>query len=143
MSAEACELGCEGIVSKRLGSLYRSGRSQGQEPGGAGDNVKAPFVARGWDPARFFHYGDFVLLREFRGHGIGAPLFAAVEAHAKAVSDCHFAVICTVVRLPSHPARLADYVPLDGFWARRGFTRRPDLVYTMAWKEVGAKGIGA
>jgi ATP-dependent DNA ligase len=23
----ACELGCEGIVSKRLGSLYRSGRS--------------------------------------------------------------------------------------------------------------------
>jgi bifunctional non-homologous end joining protein LigD len=24
---EACRLGCEGIVSKRLGSLYRSGRS--------------------------------------------------------------------------------------------------------------------
>ena len=24
----ACKLGCEGIVSKRLGSLYRSGRSQ-------------------------------------------------------------------------------------------------------------------
>jgi bifunctional non-homologous end joining protein LigD len=23
----ACQLGCEGIVSKRLGSLYRSGRS--------------------------------------------------------------------------------------------------------------------
>jgi len=25
--AQACKLGCEGIVSKRLGSLYRSGRS--------------------------------------------------------------------------------------------------------------------
>jgi bifunctional non-homologous end joining protein LigD len=25
---EACRLGCEGIVSKRLGSSYRSGRSQ-------------------------------------------------------------------------------------------------------------------
>jgi bifunctional non-homologous end joining protein LigD len=24
---EACKLGCEGIVSKRLGSTYRSGRS--------------------------------------------------------------------------------------------------------------------
>jgi len=24
---EACKLGCEGIVSKRLGSPYRSGRS--------------------------------------------------------------------------------------------------------------------
>ena len=26
--AQACRLGCEGIVSKRLGSLYRSGRSK-------------------------------------------------------------------------------------------------------------------
>jgi ATP-dependent DNA ligase len=26
--AQACQLGCEGIVSKRLGSLYRSGRSR-------------------------------------------------------------------------------------------------------------------
>jgi ATP-dependent DNA ligase len=25
---QACQLGCEGIVSKRLGSLYRSGRSK-------------------------------------------------------------------------------------------------------------------
>jgi len=25
---QACRLGCEGIVSKRLGSLYRSGRSK-------------------------------------------------------------------------------------------------------------------
>jgi bifunctional non-homologous end joining protein LigD len=26
--AQACKLGCEGIVSKRLGSAYRSGRSK-------------------------------------------------------------------------------------------------------------------
>jgi ATP-dependent DNA ligase len=26
--AQACQLGCEGIVSKRLGSTYHSGRSQ-------------------------------------------------------------------------------------------------------------------
>jgi ATP-dependent DNA ligase len=25
---QACKLGCEGIVSKRIGSLYRSGRSK-------------------------------------------------------------------------------------------------------------------
>jgi bifunctional non-homologous end joining protein LigD len=33
---QACKLGCEGIVSKRLGSTYRSGRAIGQEPGGPG-----------------------------------------------------------------------------------------------------------
>ena len=27
MSAVACELGCEGIVSKRIGSIYQRGRS--------------------------------------------------------------------------------------------------------------------
>ena len=27
--AQACELGCEGIISKRLGSIYHSGRSAG------------------------------------------------------------------------------------------------------------------
>src|SRR5215831_12942117 len=31
----ACKLGLEGIVSKRLGSCYRSGRSKDQEPGSA------------------------------------------------------------------------------------------------------------
>jgi hypothetical protein len=99
--------------------------------------VKGPFVARGWDPARFFYYGEALLKRELRGRGIGVAFIAAVEAHAKAVSDCDFAVLCGVVRSPDHPACPPDYVPLDGYWTRRGFTRRPDLVCRMAWKEVG------
>src|SRR5215469_26900 len=41
----ACELGCEGIVSKRLGSLYRSGRSppldQDQESEGSGGEARS------------------------------------------------------------------------------------------------------
>lgn len=102
------------------------------------DNVKAPFVAHGWDPARFFYYGKSVLQHEFRGRGIGVAFFTAREAHARAVSDCNFAVFCGVVRSPDHPARPPDYVPLDDFWMRRGFTRRPDLICKMAWKEVGA-----
>ena len=99
--------------------------------------MKGPFVARGWDPARFFYYGEALLKRELRGRGIGVAFIAAVEAHAKAVSDCDFAVFCGVVRSPDHPACPPDYVPLDGYWTRRGFTRRPDLVCRMAWKEVG------
>jgi bifunctional non-homologous end joining protein LigD len=39
----ACRLGCEGIVSKRLGSLYRSGRSR---HGLKIKNPKAPAVIR-------------------------------------------------------------------------------------------------
>ena len=44
---EACKLGCEGIVSKRLGSPYRSGRSPNWVKV---KNPKAPAVKReeGW-----------------------------------------------------------------------------------------------
>jgi bifunctional non-homologous end joining protein LigD len=43
VSREACKLGCEGIVSKRLGSLYHPGRS----PHWVNvDNPKAPAVKR-------------------------------------------------------------------------------------------------
>jgi bifunctional non-homologous end joining protein LigD len=40
---QACKLGCEGIVSKRLGSLYRSGRSKHWVKV---KNPKAPAVQR-------------------------------------------------------------------------------------------------
>ena len=40
---EACKLGCEGIVSKRLGSPYRSGRSAHWVKA---KNPKAPAVKR-------------------------------------------------------------------------------------------------
>ena len=40
---EACKLGCEGIVSKGLGSLYRSGRSPHWVKV---KNPKAPAVTR-------------------------------------------------------------------------------------------------
>ena len=41
----ACKLGCEGIVSKRLGSAYKSwplaALGEGEEPGGAGSHARS------------------------------------------------------------------------------------------------------
>jgi hypothetical protein len=51
--SHACKLGLEGIVSKRKGSLYRSGRSPGlaqdEEPGCAGSEARG---RRGLGPGR-------------------------------------------------------------------------------------------
>jgi len=101
------------------------------------DNVIAPFLARGWDPARVFYFGESVLLPEMRGQGVGVAFFAEREAHARAVSTCDYAAFCAVQRPTDHPARPADYQPLDTFWTRRGFTRRPELRCEMAWKDLG------
>ena len=101
------------------------------------DNVQSPFLAADIDPARIFYFGESVLLPELRGRGVGVAFFREREAHALAVSACDFAAFCAVQREETHPARPADYTPLDIFWTRRGFVRRPDLRCRMQWKDVG------
>jgi GNAT superfamily N-acetyltransferase len=101
------------------------------------ENVIAPFRVRGWDPARFFYFGESVLLPEYRGAGAGVAFFEAREAHAKRASACDFACFCAVIRPPDHPLRPPGHVPLDGFWRRRGYTSYPDLTCTMSWKDIG------
>jgi GNAT superfamily N-acetyltransferase len=102
------------------------------------ENVQAPFLARGWNLDDFFYFGESVLLPAYRGLGIGVAFFEQREAHARAVSDCAFAGFCGVIRPDSHPARPAGFQKLDPFWTRRGFTRRPDLVCRMHWRDLGA-----
>ena len=38
-----------------------------------------------------------------------------------------------------HPARPRDYVPLDEFWKKRGYTKRPDLVAKFSWRDIGER----
>jgi GNAT superfamily N-acetyltransferase len=100
-------------------------------------DVQAPFLARGLDPAGFFYFGESVLLPAYRGQGIGVGFFQHREAHARAVSDADYACFCAVQRPDDHPARPRDNPTLEAFWMKRGYTRRPDLVCTFAWKDVG------
>ena len=44
---------------------------------------------------------------------------------------------CAVERSADHPSRPPDYRPLDGFWNKRGYVKRNDLVTSFAWKEIG------
>jgi GNAT superfamily N-acetyltransferase len=99
--------------------------------------IVEPFRARGWDPARFFYFGESVLLRPWRGRGVGVAFFTAREAHARRFPSADFAAFCEVRRPHSHPARPADWVALDAFWHRRGYTPQPGLACTMSWREIG------
>lgn len=100
------------------------------------DNVTAPFLARGWNLADFFYFGESVLLPAYRGRGIGVEFFRLREAHALASPETRFATFCAVQRLAGHPLRPPGAVPLDDFWRRRGFVAYPDLACEMSWKQI-------
>jgi len=102
----------------------------------AEEELRAPFLAAGHDPADWYYFGESLLDHRWRGRGIGVAFFAAREAEAARLGFAR-TTFCAVRRPAGHPARPAGHVPLDAFWAKRGYRARPELIATFAWRDVG------
>jgi GNAT superfamily N-acetyltransferase len=100
------------------------------------DEVKAPFIAAGYDVNKVFYCGESVLLSEYRGQGAGVAFFDHREDHAKEIGGFEFSCFCGVQRPDDHPRRPAGYKPLDNFWRKRGYEKHPELDTTFSWKEL-------
>lgn len=98
--------------------------------------IREPFERAGIDPAQVFYFGESVLLPEYRRQGIGHAFFDHREAAARRWG-ADKASFCAVVRPEDHPARPADYTPLDAFWRRRGYAPIPGLTGDFSWQEHG------
>lgn len=98
--------------------------------------IRAPYEARGMNTADLFYFGESVLLPQYRGQGVGHAFFDHREAQARR-SGAKAATFSAVVRGADHPARPADYVPLDGFWRKRGYEPVPGFITELSWKEHG------
>ncbi len=99
--------------------------------------VKQPFLDAGYHLDDIFYCGESVLLPDYRGQGAGVAFFDHREDHAKHLQGIKYSCFCGVQRPANHPARPADYVPLDQFWRNRGYEKRPELATHFSWKEVG------
>lgn len=111
------------------------GVATGTPMDGETDEVKAPFLASGHNPADYFYFGESVLVSAYRGQGIGVKFFEGREAQARRLG-LRFATFCAVERPDDHPRRPADYVPLNAFWAKRGYTHHPELSTTFTWRDL-------
>ena len=122
------------VVARAGGRIV--GASTALPMASAGAEVIKPFRDSGYDPKQIYYFGESVLLREYRGRGLGVAFFDRREARAR---ELGFPVVafCAVDRPDDHPRRPKDYVPLDAFWVKRGYTKRPELRCRFAWKEIG------
>ncbi|MCC7047127.1 MAG: GNAT family N-acetyltransferase [Alphaproteobacteria bacterium] len=100
------------------------------------DACAEPFIAAGYDLDRIFYFGESVLLKPYRGRGVGVRFFEARESAALAHPGIDITAFCAVERPSDHPLRPKDYVPLDAFWGRRGYVKHRALVARFRWCDI-------
>lgn len=100
------------------------------------EEFQAPFLSQGYDPAKIFYFGESVLLKEFRGSGIGVRFFQEREGYANRLGRFDYTAFCAVERPENHPRKPSDYMPLDRFWEKRGYRKHPDMTTMLSWQEI-------
>lgn len=95
----------------------------------------AAFADRPEPLDQIFYCAESVLLPDYRGQGLGHAFFDAREGHARTLGT-RWTAFCSVIRPADHPARPADYRPLDGFWTRRGYQPLPGVVAQFSWRDL-------
>lgn len=102
---------------------------------------RAPFEARGIDPATVFYFGESVLLPAWRGRGIGHAFFDHREDHARSLGFAQ-AAFAAVDRDAADPRRPAGHRGNEAFWSGRGYVRQPGMTMHLDWNEVGVGHTG-
>ena len=100
------------------------------------EEIQRPFKQQGYDLARVFYFAESVLQKNYRGHGLGVRFFDEREAHACGLKRFDFTCFCGVQRPADHPRRPPDFVPLDRFWTKRGYTKHPELTTAISWMDL-------
>lgn len=98
--------------------------------------AQAPFRAQGEVIERIAYFGESVILRPYRGRGLGVKFFELREAHARALG-LQVCAFCAVDRDADHPSRPADAVSNEAFWTRRGYRKAPQIKASFAWPDIG------
>lgn len=100
-------------------------------------HVTSPLRRARYSIKRLFYFGESVLEKAWRGRGIGVRFFTEREAWVRRNGRFTHAVFCAVQRAEDDPRRPPDFVPLDGFWRRRGFAPIDGLTCSFVWRDVG------
>ena len=100
------------------------------------EDIKEPWIKKGYNPEKIFYLGESVLKPEYRGQGIGVRFFEEREKHAQNSGRFNIITFCRVIRPEDHPLRPDGYIPLDNFWKKRGYQPTEDIIGYFPWKDI-------
>ncbi len=103
------------------------------------EEFSAPLKEAGYDLGKIFYCGESVLLRGYRGQGLGHQFFDHREAQARALG-LKASCFLSVMRAETDPRRPSDYRDLHGFWKKRGYAPLEGVTASFSWKEHGREG---
>lgn len=112
------------------------GASTGMPLSDHADEFGEAFTGQEIDFNDAFYCAESVLLKDFRGHGVGHRFFDLREAHARG-RNFTFSTFCSVVRPADHPLRPKGYRALDPFWRARGYAPLPGVLAAFSWRDIG------
>jgi GNAT superfamily N-acetyltransferase len=101
--------------------------------------IQKPFWDKDLDVERYFYFGESVLLKSYRGQGLGKKFFQLREKEALQYTGISYTCFCAVERIDNHPLKPTDYSPLDEFWKRLGYKKDIGLFARLEWKDINEK----
>ncbi|HSX38300.1 MAG TPA: GNAT family N-acetyltransferase [Chlamydiales bacterium] len=102
-------------------------------------DCKNCFVENNLPMEEIFYLGEITLLKEYRGQGIGARMYALFEEFVRENKIYKEIAFCEVVPPKNDPRCPSDYFCLDRFWTKRGYIKNPDWVTQFSWKELSSQ----
>jgi GNAT superfamily N-acetyltransferase len=100
------------------------------------EHVQKPFLHQGLNPKKYFHFAEALLLKPYRGRGIGHHFYEIREEHAKKLGGYEYVCFYAKDRVEDDPLKPLDFYPLDDFWRKRGFVHHSDLPLCQRWKSL-------
>jgi GNAT superfamily N-acetyltransferase len=95
-----------------------------------------PFIENSIAIEDVCYFGESILLPAYRGQGI-YPIFFQERERAAISFGSKIATFCAVNRAEHDPRRPANYVALNNYWERAGYSMHPELNTYFEWKEIG------
>lgn len=101
-----------------------------------GPELVDPVSGAGHRVDEIYYVGELLFYQEYRSRGLGLTLLQRVEDEVRSLRKYRYLACATVQRPADHPDRPAQYLPIERFLGKTGFTTMGDLVTGFTWRDI-------